>query len=196
METKNNIELWFPTTIYYQDNILSICELENLQNVCYEIKKTVPSNHKEWQCELYTSFKNHNVTEDLKFKPLLDKITNSVNTFAKSLGSDGEYISQDGWINIYDSTHYQEYHHHPSSIFSAIYYLKAPKGSGDTIFRSPLVPDMMPLKNILNFNDLTYQTCRYPATTNRLIIFRSYLEHMVQKGTNKEDRISLSFNFV
>jgi uncharacterized protein (TIGR02466 family) len=195
MEIKNNIELWFSTTIYYQDNILSICEIENLQNDCYEIKKTIPSNHKSWRSELYTSFKNHNATKDPKFKPLLDKITNSVNAFARSLGSDYNYTSREGWINISDSTHYQEYHYHPSSIFSAIYYLKAPEGSGVTIFRSPLQPDMMPLKNT-TFNLLNLDSCEYPAVTNRLVIFRSYLEHMVEKGTNIEDRISLSFNFI
>jgi uncharacterized protein (TIGR02466 family) len=169
--------------------------MKNLLINCYEVKKTVPSNHKQWECELYTSYLNHNVAKDLKFKPLVDKITNSVNTFAKTLGSDYNYACQNGWINICDSTHYQEYHHHPNSIFSVVYYLKTPEGSGNTVFRSPLEPDMLPLKNLSNDNELTYKTCKYRAVTNRAVIFRSYLEHMVQKGTNTEDRISLSFNF-
>jgi uncharacterized protein (TIGR02466 family) len=192
---KGNIELWFVSPIYYEDNILSDCEIKNLLADCYEIKKTIPSNHKRWRSELYTSFKNHNATKDPKFKPLLDKITNSVNAFARSLGSDYNYTSHEGWINISDSNHYQEFHYHTNSIFSVIYYLQAPEGSGKTIFRSPLQPDMMPLKNT-TINLLNLENCEYPAVTNRLVIFRSHLEHMVEKGTNVEDRISLAFNFV
>jgi hypothetical protein len=55
----------------------------------------------------------------------------------------------------------------------------------------------MPIKNTINEKDnaLTLQTCEYQAIKNRLIIFRSNLQHMVQQGTNQSDRISLSFNF-
>jgi hypothetical protein len=54
---------------------------------------------------------------------------------------------------------------------------------------------MMPLKK-LDTNLLSLENCTYSAVDNRLIIFRSYLEHMVARGTNTEDRISLSFNFI
>jgi len=188
-------ELWFPTPIYYKDNILCERDRKKLIDRCYEIKKSIPSNHEKWKCKLYTSFQNHNAINDPEFKTLLEEIKNNVNNFAKELGSNYEYDSSEGWINIYDATQYQEYHYHDSSIFSVIYYLSAPEGSGGTIFRSPLEPDMLPLKNVTENNNLNYKVCRYPATTNRLVIFRSYLEHMVEQGTNTEDRISLSFNF-
>jgi uncharacterized protein (TIGR02466 family) len=192
---KGTIETWFPTSMYYEDNILSDDEVKNLIEYCYKIKNTIPSNHAQWRCDVYTSYENHNAVYDTKFKNLLDKITNHVNNFAQALGSKAEYTSDAGWVNIYDATHYQEYHYHIGYIFSAIYYLQAPNGSGKTTFRSPLEPDMMPLKDATTNNPLNLAHCTYPAKTNRLVIFRSYLEHMVEKGTNTEDRISLAFNF-
>ena len=193
----SKIELWFPTSIYYADDILDENEINALIDASYNIKNNIKNGNKDWRCNVYTTFQNHDVTKDNKFSNLISKISLHVNEFAKCFGSDYEYKCGEGWINIYNKNQYQEFHYHPGYTFSAVYYLSAPEGSGKLVFNSPLLPDMMPIKNITNEKDnaLTLPICEYQAIKNRLIIFRSNLEHMVQQGTNQSDRISLAFNF-
>jgi uncharacterized protein (TIGR02466 family) len=191
-----NIELWFPTPIYYADNILDINEINFLMNKVNEIKNDTENGKYHWRCDIYTTFKKYDLTKDNNFLNLIKKINFHINEFAKSFNSNYQYQCDEGWFNVYNKNQYQEFHYHPGYTFSAVYYLSAPEGSGKLIFNSPLLPDMMPIKNIINEKDnaLSLQTCEYPAIQNRLIIFRSNLQHMVTQGTNESDRISFAFN--
>jgi uncharacterized protein (TIGR02466 family) len=193
----DNIDLWFPTPIYYADDILDENEINALINRSYDIKNNVKNGKEAWRCDVYTTFQTYDVTKDNEFSNLISKISLHVNEFAKSFGSNYKYKCDEGWINIYDNNQYQEFHYHPGYTFSAVYYLSAPEGSGKLIFNSPLHPDMMPIKNITDEknNHMALEACEYKAIKNRLIIFRSNVQHMVQRGTNQSDRISLSFNF-
>lgn len=192
-----NIELWFPTPIYYADDILDENEINTLVNRSYDIKNNIKNGKGIWQCDVYTTFQTYDVTKDNEFSNLISKISLHVNEFAKSFGSNYEYRCAEGWINIYDKNQYQEFHYHLGSTFSVVYYLSTPEGSGKLIFNNPLLPNMMPIKNITpnKDNTLILESCEYKAIKNRLIIFRSNLQHMVQQGTNQSDRISLAFNF-
>jgi uncharacterized protein (TIGR02466 family) len=191
-----NIELWFPTAIYYADNILNINETNFLLSKVNQIKNVTENGKSDWQCDIYTTFKKYDITKDDDFLNLTSKINFHINEFAKSLNSNHQYKCNEGWFNICNKNQYQEFHYHPGYTFSAVYYLNAPEGSGKLIFNSPLLPDMMPVKNIINEKDnvLTLQNCEYLAIQNRLIIFRSNLQHMVTQGTNESDRISFAFN--
>jgi uncharacterized protein (TIGR02466 family) len=191
-----NIELWFPTSIYYSDNILDKNEINFLMAKINNIKNNTENSKTDWRCNVYTTFEKYNLIGDNDFLNLISKINFHINNFAKSFGSKFEYTCSQGWFNTYNKNQYQEFHYHPGYTFSAVYYLSAPEGSGKIAFNSPLLPDMMPIKNIINEkeNALALQVCEYPAIENRLIIFRSNLQHMVTQGTNESDRISLAFN--
>ena len=86
-------------------------------------------------------------------------------------------------------------HTHNESTISAVYYISAPTGSGKLVFEDPREPDMLPIKNIPVRNELSFVKVGYEAKEGSLIIFRSYLRHMVTVGTNAEPRISVAFNF-
>lgn len=189
-------ELWFPTPIYYADNILTQHEINTIKNRCLEIRQTVPENKTQWNCILYTSFEQYNIKDDPVFNPLIDQANYHVNEFKKEFQSSFEYVCDHGWINIYNKDAYQEYHYHNDVTFSSVYYVSAPEGSGPTIFNSPLEPDMRRVKETPIKNNLTFTHCIYPAIENRLLIFRGNLQHMVKQGTNKEDRISVAMNFL
>jgi uncharacterized protein (TIGR02466 family) len=191
----SNIQLWFPTPIYYEDELLPKKELTELTERCYEIKKVTPSNTKVWHCDVYTTFNVHDITKDKTFECLVNEVTKHVNQFAVKFGSNHVYTCQLAWFNMYEGKHFQEYHYHEGCTFSAVYYLKAPEGSAGLFFNSPLSPDMMPVKSIKERTNLSYEYCEYGAIENRLIIFRSSLQHGVRQGTNKDDRISIAFNF-
>jgi uncharacterized protein (TIGR02466 family) len=98
-------------------------------------------------------------------------------------------------MNISKAGDYQEFHTHNANVFSAVYYVSAPEGSGRILFEDPKEPDMFPLKSIQKKNQLSYTRINYTPTPGLLLIFRSYLRHCVEPGTNTEPRISIALNF-
>jgi hypothetical protein len=84
---------------------------------------------------------------------------------------------------------------HPGSIFSAVYCFTNPVGSGNFIIQSPFENvDMYPLRNIKEINILNQVTYDYVLKPRSLIIFRSFLKHMVGVCKIKEPRITAAFN--
>ena len=63
------------------------------------------------------------------------------------------------------------------------------------VFEDPKQPDMLPITNIKERNDLTFQRVGYEAEERKLVIFRSYLRHMVEPCKNKSPRMSIAVNF-
>ncbi len=190
-----NIEIWFPVAIYKADNLFN-AEQNNLwKNHLLEIKQNNKSGGEDWYGDTYTT---HNVLElknDKVLEPLIQEIRKHVNHFAQAHRSDAEYNPGHCWANIGKAGNYQEFHTHDGSVFSAVYYITAPEGSGRIIFVDPKQPDMLPLKNIKDRNELSYIKCSYAPQEGQLLIFRSYLSHMVEPGTNTKERISISINF-
>jgi uncharacterized protein (TIGR02466 family) len=86
-------------------------------------------------------------------------------------------------------------HTHNESTISAVYYISAPPGSGKIVFEDPREPDMLPIRDIPDRNDLSYIKVGYEPQVGQLLIFRSYLRHMVTLNTSILPRISVAFNF-
>jgi uncharacterized protein (TIGR02466 family) len=188
------IDLWFPVTIANIEEILSKKENDILIKEILKIKKDKDKGGSNWISDVYNTHFTFDLRTSNQFKLLCNKVTDHVNVFAKRLGSDYEYKINSSWFNYYNKKDYQEYHEHSKSIFSAVYFFKTPKESGNIVFKDPKEPDMFPLENI-KYNDLSFQQCEYQPIERRLIIFRSYLSHMVRPGNNKEPRITAAFNF-
>ena len=80
-------------------------------------------------------------------------------------------------------------------MFSAVYYVSLPSGSGEIVFKSK-EDDMVSLRNIVEFNKFNSTYMSLQPKERTLLIFRSSLQHMVKMGTNKKPRISLALNFM
>lgn len=191
----SKIELWFPVAIYIEENVISEEENNKLKEYCLSLREKVPSGGSEWMGETYNSHGTYNLNDDLEFKLLLDEITNHVHNFAKAHNCFETYQSNYSWLNIADATKWQEFHAHNANIFSAVYYVSVPEGSGRIVFEDPKEPDMYPIKTKNNRNQLRYSRISYAPKNGTLIIFRSYLRHMVEPGTNVDPRISIALNF-
>jgi uncharacterized protein (TIGR02466 family) len=191
----NGIDFWFPTSIYYAKNFLSYTENKKMIDEAYRIKSFSPNGGKHWNCNVYTTFETCELHTNDKFFMLFEKIKQHVHHFSQAHGDESEYECVGSWLNINGKDSFQEEHVHANSIFSVIYYLKAPDGSGKTVFRDGKPPDMYPLKNITKRNDISFETTQYEPEAGKLLIFRSSTPHLVQQGTNNEDRITISANF-
>ena len=191
------MELYFPTAIWYEDDIFS--EEQNLiwKDHSLGLIKNNPDSGKVWPGGVYTTYKSpsYDILDDGNFYPLIEQINKRIHLYAEQFNSFGEYNLSNAWLNIssYGSHHSQ--HTHPNNIISAVYYITAPEESGDITFSSPLAPDMLPLKDITERNHLSREYISYTPKGGRLLIFRSWLRHAVEDCFTHDPRISIAFNY-
>jgi len=190
------IEMWFPVAIYTEDSLLSEENNNKLKDYCLSLQDTVSSGGDGWFGKTYTTHGSHELNTDPEFKDFLDIVLYHIHEYAKSHNCQATYKNQATWMNISTQGSYQEFHTHNGSIISAIYYVSAPEGSGRVVFEDPKEPDMFPLKGTnQNKNNLSYTRISYTPAPGTLLIFRSYLRHLVEPGTNIDPRISIAMNF-
>ena len=189
------IHTWFPTLIY--KDTLSGFDNKLISSYCEGIRDKFPSKHK-WKCNTYSSMNSgYDMISDEYFNSLITTIAKRVGEFSQSYGvGNCDVCLTDSWINVAEHGAYQEYHVHTSCHFSAVYYVATPEDCGNICFRSHEANfDMFPLKTKTD-NDNTFKTTSYKAVESNLLIFRSNLLHMVEMNNSKQNRISISMNFI
>ena len=191
----SEVNLYFPTPIYTESNLFDEEQNEQWTNKILELQQSIPSGGDEWQGNTYTTHNTYNLMLDDDFKPLITSITSHVSAFAKEFNSIYDHVCNSAWGNINLPGTFQEYHAHPGSVFSCVYYPSIPEGSGNIVFESPFVPDMSPVKSITQQNHLTFENINYAPRNGTLIIFRSFIKHCVKQGTNDKPRVSIALNF-
>jgi uncharacterized protein (TIGR02466 family) len=189
------VELWFPVAIYQADDIVTAEQNARLRAHCLAIQKNTPTGGGEWLGSTYNTHQTHDLSNDAEFQPVLDAVSHHIHEFAKMHNCTGSYKNNYAWMNIAEGTAWQEFHTHNGNVFSAVYYVDAPEGSGKIIFEDPKEPDMFPIKTVNNKNQLSYSRISYTPLPGTLLIFRSYLRHCVAPGTNTDPRISIAMNF-
>ena len=85
------------------------------------------------------------------------------------------------WENNYISDDFQEPHIHPDSDFSFIIYKDVKEGK--TAFLNPIRNFLMIYGNISHMFDVTFMP---KCKTGQIVIFPSFLEHMVLKSSNQK----------
>ena len=188
------LDIHFPTAFYVLEDSLSEKENNDLLLKITNINNNVEKGGTNWLTDVYNTQGTHNLMENKDFENLCNNVTYHTNKFAKILESDYDYKCVEGWLNCYYKNDYQEYHTHPNYVFSAVYFFTNPENSGKLVFEHPIEPDMCGLKNITKLNTLNGYTSSYMPKPRTLIIFRSYLRHMVTRCNNIEPRITAAFN--
>jgi hypothetical protein len=84
------------------------------------------------------------------------------------------------WENIYQNNDYQEPHIHSDSDFSFVIYKKVEEGK--TVFLNPIRNYLMIYKNI---NHMFQENFMPKCKSGQIVIFPSFLEHMVLKSSNQ-----------
>jgi uncharacterized protein (TIGR02466 family) len=100
------------------------------------------------------------------------------------------------WVNLLRGPGHHSGHIHPHSIISGTLYVEAPKGSGAIRFEDPRLPQMMaaPIRR----PDAPAELQPFVAVDPRpglLLLWESWLRHEVLPGSNRGERLSISFNF-
>ena len=101
------------------------------------------------------------------------------------------YITQ-SWLNYTQPGEYHHKHEHPNSYLSGVLYINAdPEKDKIYFYKNGYKRISLPTNNYNPFNSESWW---FSVGTCDLIIFPSYLTHMVEQTVSADTRISLSFN--
>ena len=101
------------------------------------------------------------------------------------------YITQ-SWLNYTQPGEFHHKHEHPNSYLSGVLYINAdPEKDKIYFYKSGYKRINLPTEQ---FNQFNSESWWFNVGTCDLVIFPSYLTHMVEQTESKDTRISLSFN--
>lgn len=85
-------------------------------------------------------------------------------------------------------------HVHPGSLWSGVYYVKAAADSGSIEFTDPRTANLMHRPQYSKRLGVCDPAKIYNPIPGKLLVFPSWLYHMVHPNLSKEDRVIISFN--
>ena len=186
---------FFASVIGFEDNLEHKKTNDLVIKKCYELEN-LKSGDSGWVKKTYTTINSHNICKDKTFKKINEFVANAVKNYCLINSYDSKKIQTvptEGWLNIYKKGDSQEYHTHSRSVISAVYFLKLPKNSSKLYFKPPFVDMIDPDIIEPTFNNMSL--IEINPKEGSVIVFRSYLPHMVSQHNNKQERISLAYNF-
>ncbi len=140
----------------------------------------------------------HSLTNDFD-KDMIDAISKNINLFAKEIKLKTPLKLNNIWVNINNYDNYNKAHVHPRTQLSGVFYLKAPKNSGNIVFINPvgqLLNYDWGTMYLKEYNHYTSYTYAYDSEDLKFYMFPGWLSHFVEPSQNKkEERISISFNY-
>jgi len=174
-------EQFFPTNIYGKD-----VKLNNqlFANEIVEWSKRDPGVQKTNRNGWHSTTEMHNIPV---FKPLVDELFVMMQDIWKEEWLDREPILGNMWANINPPNGYNAPHIHPNSLFSGVYYIKAPKAGAQ--LNMPIRKKGRPPKEL-------WREVHLQPVEGRIIVFPYYLWHNVTPNESNDIRISVSFNFI
>jgi uncharacterized protein (TIGR02466 family) len=187
-------EDWWATPIWYIDIPKTQINPNLIKEECYKeqlnSKGTIKSNINGWQSEsIFIDQKRPYISN------LLTEIKSIIPEISKDFGINKDIELANAWININPKNSSNQFHIHPHSVLSGVYYVSANEHNGDLIFYNDVKTDMIN-HTFLNVNTRnTYSSVNYKPTINRIILFPSWILHGVGINNSSEDRISIAFNF-
>lgn len=162
-----------------------------------EIREALPKILKmdltnPWEDTVETSFKysprDCNILQDMCLYTLEEIIIDQARFFCSEYGLGYDLEVKESWINFSKKGGFQHSHNHLPYLLSGIYYYQTNGEDGSLQFTSPN-PWLNDRTYPFGFDKVTYQ-----PIVGRLIIFPSYLAHLVNINKTDSTRISVSFN--
>jgi len=185
-------EGFFPTLIYAKDLNLNTDQLANdIVAWSRQDKGVKKTNVNGWHSET-------NMHEMPQFKSLVDELFKMQFEVFKEEWLDREPRLGNMWANINYQGGYNKPHIHPNSLFSGVYYIKAPANSGKLICNDPRpgIQTTMPVRKKGQPPKHLWREIHLEPKVNRIIMFPAWLWHYVEPNESNDIRISVSFNFI
>jgi len=102
------------------------------------------------------------------------------------------------WANINYPGNFNRPHLHPNSLFSGVYWVKAPEKSGNLMLYEPRpgVHTTMPSRKEGKLPPELWREVHYTPRAGTIVMFPAWLWHEVRTNQSNDIRISVSFNFL
>ena len=187
-------ELHFPTPIYIADIKHPTLNQELERDIIdwsKQDKGIIRTNVQGWHSTT-------NMHELPQFKKLVDMLYECQRTVYQQEHYDSEPFLGNMWANINPPGGMNRAHQHPNSLWSGVYYIKAPKNCGHLKIDDPRASAAMcrPRQKEGKKPSRLYREIHYEPITGRCIMFPSWLMHCVDPNESNDIRISVSFNFL
>jgi uncharacterized protein (TIGR02466 family) len=173
----------FPTDVYVCDGVL---EKEYIDSMKEHILQT-STDKENWQ----SGPKLH---LNRKYEALADKVIE----VSKLIFDDKSYVYDEYeitgmWANILKPGEAHRLHTHSNNILSGVYYVYSDETTGIEFF------DPRPAAGVLapevkEFTEINSSSFKLISSTNRMVFFPSWLQHLVPINKSTNDRISIAFN--
>ena len=170
-------ELHFPTPIYIADikHPTLNQELErDIVSWSKQNKGVVRTNVQGWHSTT-------NMHELPQFKKLVDMLYACQKTIYEQEYYESEPVLGNMWANINPPGGMNRAHQHPNSLWSGVYYIKAPKNSGHLKIDDPRSSAAMcrPQQKDVEKPARLFRETHYEPIAGRCIMFPSWLTHCV-----------------
>ena len=189
-----NRELYFPTPIYIADIKHPTLNQELERDILAwsnKDKGITRTNIQGWHSDT-------NMNELPEYAKLVDMLYSAQRTIYDQEYYESEPFLGNMWANINPPGGSNRAHIHPNSLWSGVYYVKAPQNSGQLKIEDPRSVALMtrPKQKDVPKPDRLLREHHYEPKTGRLIMFPSWLNHCVDPNNSNDIRISVSFNFM
>ena len=187
-------ELHFPTPIY-------IADIKH-PTLNQELERDIVAWSKQDKGITRTNVQGWHSTTNMHELPQFKKLVDMLYACQKTIYEQEHYESEpflgNMWANINPPGGMNRAHQHPNSLWSGVYYIKAPKNSGHLKIDDPRASAALsrPRQKSDNLPPRLYRETHYEPIAGRCIMFPSWLMHCVDPNNSNDIRISVSFNFL
>ena len=189
-------EYHFPTPVYIKE-IPNAVELNH-----YLEKQILKWNKEDPKGVSKTNAGGWHSTTDMNKKQEYDPLSKELFNMQDEIFQK-EYLTMkpvlgNMWANINPPGGFNRPHLHPNSLFSGVYWIKAPKKSGNLMLYEPRpgVQCTMPNRKEGKLPSQLWREVHYEPKAGTCIMFPSWLWHEVKPNESNDIRISVSFNFL
>ena len=187
-------DLHFPTPIY-------IADIEH-PTLNQELEKDIVAWSKQDKGITRTNVQGWHSTTNMaelpEYAKLVDMLYACQKTIYEQEHLDSEPVLGNMWANINPPGGMNRAHQHPNSLWSGVYYIKAPKNSGHLKIDDPrsVASMVRPNQKKGPVPPRLFRETHYEPVAGRCIMFPSWLMHCVDPNQSNDIRISVSFNFL
>jgi len=189
-------EYHFPTPVYIKD-LPNAVELNQ-----YLEQQVIKWSQTDQRGVKKTNVNGWHSTTDMNQKEEYNVLTKELFNMQEEIFKK-EFLTQkpvlgNMWANINYPGNSNRPHLHPNSLFSGVYWVKAPEKSGSLMLYEPRpgVQCTMPNRKEGELPPELWREVHYAPRAGTVVMFPAWLWHEVKPNKSNDIRISVSFNFL
>lgn len=171
-------------------------EQEIILDACKKYRQENPTSENKSNLGGYQSPKFFHSKEELA--PLFNYISALANHAANDLNFvERNIFITSSWVNYNDTRRAMNAQHVHNDIFSGVFYVKVPEGSGRLSIINPGINLMWTGCQLSQEkNQFTAESVKIEPEEGQILLWPSYLPHSVETNDHDDERISISFNVI